>query len=270
MQKPGPAELDSICSRLLPAVEKTAQFLLDERQRFRQESVEYKGMNNLVSYVDKEAEKIMVRACREVLPEAGFITEEGTVDPTDGQSSLVWIIDPLDGTTNFVHGLPVFSVSVGLVWQGNPILGIVAHAPERKIFHAREGGGAWCNGRQIFVSKEKKLENSLLATGFPYYDFEQMPQYLSVLDHLMKNSHGLRRMGSSAIDLAYVACGIFDGFFEYNLSPWDVAGGICLVREAGGIVSDFNGTDNALFGKQIVAGGPVQPALLEAIRERWI
>jgi myo-inositol-1(or 4)-monophosphatase len=168
-----------------------------------------------------------------------------------------------------VHGLPVFSVSVGLVWEGNPILGIVAHAPERKIFHAREGGGAWCNGSQIFVSKENQLENSLLATGFPYYDFEQMPQYLSVLDHLMKNSHGLRRMGSSAIDLAYVACGIFDGFFEYNLSPWDVAGGICLVREAGGIVSDFNGTDNTLFGKQIVAGGPVQPALLEAIRERW-
>ena len=269
MQEPESSQLDRICSGLLPAAMETAGFLLEERKKFRQENVEYKGLNNLVSYVDKEAEKMLVKACRSVLPEAGFITEEATVEGGDENSELVWIIDPLDGTTNFVHGLPEFSVSIGLVWKGTPVLGIVVHAPEQKVYHARKGGGAWCNGEKISVSVESKLENSLLATGFPYYDFDLMPQYLSVLDHLMKNSHGLRRMGSSAIDLAYVASGIFDGFFEYNLSPWDVAGGICLVREAGGIVSDFQGADNALFGRQIVAGGAVQPALLQAIRERW-
>jgi myo-inositol-1(or 4)-monophosphatase len=269
MNKPSAGDLDKICSELLPSVKLTAEFLMEERKKFNQDSIEYKGLNNLVSYVDKEAEKLLVKACSEVLPEAGFITEEGTVAAAEQNSGLVWVIDPLDGTTNFVHGLPVFSVSVGLVWNGTPILGIVAIAPEGKIFHAREGGGAWCNGKQIFVSKENRLENSLLATGFPYYDFDKMPQYLTVLDYLMKNSHGLRRMGSSAIDLAYVACGIFDGFFEYSLSPWDVAGGICLVREAGGIVSDFEGNDNALFGRQIVAGGPIQAALLQVIRERW-
>ena len=269
MNKPDASALDRICSGMIPAARETAAFLLEERSKFRQDKVEYKGLNNLVSYVDKEAEKMLVKACKLILPEAGFITEEGTVEGADENQDLVWIIDPLDGTTNFVHGLPEFSVSIGLVWKGEPILGIVVHAPEHKIYHAREGGGAWCNGEKISVSAEQKLENSLLATGFPYYDFDLMPQYLSVLDHLMKNSHGLRRMGSSAIDLAYVASGIFDGFFEYNLSPWDVAGGICLVREAGGIVSDFKGADNALFGRQIVAGGAVQPALLIAIQDLW-
>ena len=269
MQKPSYEELDKICAAMLPAVKEVSSFLLEERRKFRQESVEYKGLNNLVSYVDKEAEKLLVRACSTACPGAGFITEEGTVEAASGNSGLVWIIDPLDGTTNFVHGLPEFSVSVGLVWNGTPVLGIVAHAPEGKLYHAREGGGAWCNGERIYASRESHLGNSLLATGFPYYDFDLMHRYLSVLDYLMKNSHGLRRMGSSAIDLAYVASGIFDGFFEYNLSPWDVAGGICLVREAGGIVSDFSGADNALFGRQIVAGGAVHPALLQAIRERW-
>ena len=269
MTKPSPEELDKICRLTIDLVRTTCEFLLTENQKFNLEDIEYKGLNDLVSYVDKEAEKMVVSACKKILPGAGFITEEGTVQSATEESRLVWIIDPLDGTTNFLHKLPVFSVSVGLVWEGNPILGVVGHAPEGKIYHAREGGGAWCNGKQIFVSHESSLERSLLATGFPYFNFEKMDRYLDVINHLMKSSHGLRRMGSSAIDLAYVASGIFDGFFEYNLSPWDVAAGICLVREAGGFVSDFKGEDNALFGRQLIAGGAVHPALLEAIKNRW-
>lgn len=244
-------------------------FLLEERKKFQLDKVEYKGLNNLVSYVDKEAEKMLVKACKAILPVASFIAEEGTTEDAGQNQELVWIIDPLDGTTNYVHGLPVYSVSIGLAWNGIPILGVVAHAPEKKVYYAYEGGGAWCNGERISVSTEGLLSNSLLATGFPYYDFDLMQPYLTVLDHLMKNTHGLRRMGSSAIDLAYVASGKFDGFFEYNLSPWDVAAGICLVKEAGGIVSDFSGTHNALFGRQIVAAGAIHPALLKVIKERW-
>ena len=263
-------QLDRIIHDLRPAVLRTAQFLVEENARFRRSVVEYKGLNNLVSWVDKEAEKQLVEACGAILPEASFITEEETVMPDEENKELVWIIDPLDGTTNFVHQLPEFAISIGLVFRGEPVLGMVVHAPNGKLYHARKGGGAWCNGKQLFVSKEIGLQNSLLATGFPYYDFEQMPQYLSVLDYFMKNTHGLRRLGSAAIDLALVAEGVFDGFFEYNLSPWDVAGGICLVKEAGGMVSDFNGEDNALFGRQIIAAGSVFPEMQKAIRQRWV
>ena len=261
--------LDEIIRRLMPHINKTAQFLLDENAGFSRKAVEYKGLNNLVSYVDKEAEKQLCEACHSILPEAEFITEEGMVAGASQDSQLVWIIDPLDGTTNFVHQLPEYSISVGLVQEGKPILGIVAHVPKGKFYSARKGGGAWCNGKQIFTSEESNLENSLLATGFPYYDFERMPQYLSVLDFFMKNTHGLRRIGSSAIDLAYVAEGVFDGFFEYNLSPWDVAAGICLVTEAGGMVSDFKGTSNALYGRQIIAAGKVHAQMLASIQQRW-
>jgi myo-inositol-1(or 4)-monophosphatase len=263
-------KLDDLLLQLRPFVLKTAAFLREENARFSRKMVEEKGLNNLVSWVDKEAEKQLVEACSSILPEAGFITEEGTVGASQKEDSLLWIIDPLDGTTNFVHRLPEYSISVGLVCKGEPVLGMIAHADRDKLYYARKGGGAWCNGQQLFNSSESKLSGSLLATGFPYYDFDHMPQYLEVLHHFMKNTHGLRRMGSAAIDLAYVAEGVFEGFFEYNLNPWDVAAGICLVREAGGLVTDFRGENNALFGRQIIAAGPaVHAAMLEIIRNRW-
>lgn len=263
-------KLDLIIRKLRPEVLKTAAFLAEENARFSRTAVEYKGLNNLVSWVDKEAEQQLVDACRTILPEAGFITEEETVAPDQGENELVWIIDPLDGTTNFVHQLPEFAISIGLVLRGEPLLGMVAHAAQGKLYHARKGGGAWCNGKQIFVSGVSELQHSLLATGFPYYDFDHMPQYLSVLDFFMKKTHGLRRLGSASIDLALVAEGVFEGFFEYNLSPWDVAGGICLVKEAGGFVTDFRGEENALFGRQIIAAGRVFPEMQKAIQMRWV
>ncbi len=250
--------------------ESTALFLEEQNLQFSRESVVYKGLNNLVSFVDQEAERILVEGCREILPEAGFLTEEGTVAASEkAKEGLVWIIDPLDGTTNFVHKVPMFSVSVGLVLDGTPIMGVIVHVPNRQVFYAWQGGGAWCNGNPIHVNPVNTLAESLLATGFPYFEFDKIDAYLEVIHHLMRNSHGLRRMGSAAIDMAYVACGIFEGFFEYNLSPWDVAAGICLVREAGGTVTDFAGEDNALFGKQMLAAGPVHAELLEEIRKRW-
>jgi len=263
-------DLSALCSKTVVLAKEVARFLEEENKKFSLDSVEYKGLNNLVSYVDQEAERILVQGCKTILPEAGFLTEEGTVDAAiEARKGLVWIIDPLDGTTNFVHKVPMFSVSVGLVLNGRPILGVVAHVSNHQVFYAWDGGGAWCNGEPIRVSPTPKLADSLLATGFPYFEFDKIEAYLGIIHHLMRNSHGLRRMGSAAIDLAYVACGIFEGFFEYNLSPWDVAAGICLVREAGGTVTDFTGEDNGLFGRQIVAAGPVHSEFLDQIKSRW-
>jgi myo-inositol-1(or 4)-monophosphatase len=262
--------LEEICKKVCLLTEEVSEFLSTENKKFSKDSIVYKGFNDLVSFVDKEAEKLIVTGCKAILPEAGFLTEEGTVEPGNADSTdLLWIIDPLDGTTNFVHKVPIFSISIGLVLKGTPILGVVVHVPNKETYYAWNGGGAWCNGEKISVSPVSKLSESLLATGFPYFEFDKIHAYLNIIHDLMRKTHGLRRMGSAAIDLVYVACGIFEGFFEYNLSPWDVAAGICIIREAGGTVSDFDGNDNAVYGRQIVAAGPVHSEFLGEIQAKW-
>ena len=261
---------------LIAVAREAGAFLLTERQRFNRNAVEYKGLNDLVSYVDKECEKLLVPKLRALLPDAGFITEEGTTeqaDRTDPQG-LNWIIDPLDGTTNFIHGLPIFAVSIGLAQGGRPIAGVIYDPNRDECFSAVEGQGAWLsthNGPEqpLRVSTAQRLADGLIATGFPYYNFKQMATYLNILEQLMQRSHGLRRMGSAAIDLAYVAAGRFEAFYEYNLKSWDMAAGICLVREAGGIVTDFDGGDTMLFGGDVIAGCAMQPELLSLIGEVW-
>lgn len=253
-------------------------FLLAERQQFNLDAVEYKGLNDLVSYVDKECEKLLVPKLRALLPEAGFITEEGTTEQADRTAGtppgLNWIIDPLDGTTNFIHGLPIFAVSIGLAQGQRPIAGVIYDPNRDECFSAVEGQGAWLSvgggpEQALRVSTAQRLADGLIATGFPYYNFKQMPTYLRILEQLMQRSHGLRRMGSAAIDLAYVAAGRFEAFYEYNLKSWDMAAGICLVREAGGIVTDFDGDDTMLFGGDVIAGCAIQPELLAVIGEVW-
>lgn len=262
-------------SREMARIAKDAgAFIRTENAQFSREAIEYKDVNNLVSYVDKEAEKRLVEQLHTLLPDAGFITEEGTTGTEADQNGLNWVIDPLDGTANFIHKLPVFSVSVGLVDGGRPIAGVVYDVSRDDCFTAWDGGGAYCShhggaDERIRVSPAQRLGESLIATGFPYYRFEQMSKYLQILESLMQQTHGLRRMGSAAIDLAYTACGRFDAFYEYNLNAWDMAGGIMLVREAGGVVTDFEGGSNFLFRGDIVAGCAVQPELLRVIQEYW-
>lgn len=260
-------DLKHVLSELTPRILETGNFIAGAAKSFSLEQVEFKGFNDLVSYVDKEAEKKLVSACREILPEAGFITEEGTA--TGRAEEYNWIIDPLDGTTNFVHGLPVYSVSVGLACRGKMVLGVVYEINREELFSAIRGNGAFCNGEPISVNKTTSLGNTLLATGFPYYNFNQMSVYLKILDHFMQHTHGLRRLGSAAVDLAYVACGRFDGFFEYNLNAWDVAAGILLVQEAGGTVSDFRNGEDYLFGREIIAAGGVHPEMQKVIGSLW-
>ena len=227
-----------------------AAFIRAESTRFTEASVESKSLNNLVSYVDKTAESRLVEGLGRLLPEAGFIAEEGTGERKVG---LNWIIDPLDGTTNFVHGIPCYCISVGLGGSDGMLLGVVLEVTRNESFTAWKGGGAHLNGLPIRVSQRDRLQDSLLATGFPYDDFGREAQYMELLRALMHNSRGIRRLGSAAADLAYVACGRFEAFYEYGLNPWDVAAGALLVQEAGGTVTDFINGGDWLFGEEIVA-----------------
>lgn len=244
-------DLLEVLARTKVVAKAAGDFIRNERKGFDRDKVEHKGLNDLVSYVDKETEKLIVEGLRQILPQADFITEEGTA-ARDGRS-YTWIIDPLDGTTNFIHGLPVFSVSIGLRYEEEIVLGVVYEVNNDEMFYAVKGQGAYLNGERIRVSQANALEESLIATGFPYSAFGRIDDYLKVLRALMEKCHGLRRLGSAAIDLCYVACGRVDGFFEYDLKPYDVAAGVIIVLEAGGKVSDFKQGNDYLFGGEVLA-----------------
>jgi myo-inositol-1(or 4)-monophosphatase len=246
--------LEKLCRQACEIVEEVAGFIRDEVGKVSTDEIETKSLNSLVSYVDKTAEERLVAKLAKLLPGSTFLTEEETVETQAGE--FQWIIDPLDGTTNFLHQLPCFAVSVGLRQQEEIVLGIVYEVNRRECFYAWKGGGAFLNGKPIRVSATQTLADSLVATGFPYRDYERMKPYFVVFEHFMKKTRGLRRFGAAAVDLAYVACGRFDIFFEYGLSSWDVAAGILLVQEAGGQLSDFSGGGDFLFGGEMVAATP--------------
>lgn len=260
--------LKEICNDMKSTAVLAGNFIEKESQRFKTNQIEYKDVNNVVSYVDKQAEQLIVESLRRIIPDVGFITEEGTASSED-LKGLNWIIDPLDGTANFVHGLPNYSVSLALARGKEVLVGIVYHISLKDLFWAIKGEGAFKNEEKIYVSSTKTLSESLFAVGFPYYKFDNMDKYILILESLMQKTHGLRRFGSAAIDLAYVANGYFDGFFEYNLNSWDMAAGILLVKEAGGTITDFSGGDNYLFGGDIIAGSDVQSELLQEIQRFW-
>jgi myo-inositol-1(or 4)-monophosphatase len=260
--------LSWLCDRVVELTKETGNFIRKEGKAFDLSRIEYKGFNDLVSYVDKQAEIQLVKGLKEVLPEAGFITEEGTEKPSEAE--YTWIIDPLDGTTNFLHGLPCFSVSVGLQYREEVVLGVVYEINLNECFYAWKGGGAFLNGNRIQVSGAPALGNSLICTGYPYSSMEMTELYLKILGSFMGKTHGVRRLGSAAADLAYVAAGRFEGFFEFNLNSYDVAAGVILIREAGGMVSDFRGGGDPVFGRELVASnGQVHQQMLAVIGEFW-
>lgn len=262
--------LNIIGKEVITVCEEVGDFIRTEGENFDLSRVEQKNsFNNLVSYVDKEAERRLVAALRKIFPEAGFITEEGTVEQSK-QHEYNWIIDPLDGTTNFLHGLPIFAISVALAHHQEIIFGAVYHIMRKECFHAQAGGKAYCNDKEIRVSGVTTLNESLLATGFPYYHSEKKDIYLDIIKEFLENTHGIRRLGSAAIDLAYVACGRIEGFFEYNLNPWDVAAGALIVKQAGGKVSDFKGGNNFIFGGEMCAtNSAIHDEAVKLIRNKW-
>lgn len=262
-------DLQKIIEEVIPVTKDVGYFIRTELANFDRSFIEYKGKNDLVSYVDKKSEKMLIKALNIILPQAGFLSEEDVANHQLSDKEYHWVIDPLDGTTNFLHGLPIFAISIALMQNSEIVGGVVYEVNRSECFYAWKEGGAYLDNAKIHVSRIDDLSKSLLATGFPYYNFEKMGNYLNVLNGFMQNTHGLRRFGSAAVDLVYVACGRFEGFFEYNLKPWDVAAGACIVKEAGGMVTTFNGGDNYVFGGEIVASGLVHHQMLEVIQQHW-
>ena len=243
--------LKTLCSDIEAAALTAAEFIKKESALFDINDTESKGLNNFVTYVDKGSERMLVEQLGSIIPEAGFIAEEGT--STKKGLKYNWIIDPLDGTTNFLHGVRPYAISIGLMENGEVIAGVVHEVGGNETFTAWRDGGAWLNGKNIHVSGIQSLSGSLVATGFPYNLFDRLDPYMNLLTYLVKKTHGVRRLGSASIDLAYVACGRFDLFFEYDLKLWDIAAGMLLVREAGGRFSDFSGNMNNLTGDETIA-----------------
>lgn len=242
---------EELCLFCCEIARSTGKFMANERKSFDSSKIESKGLHDLVSYVDKESEKRIISALQVLLPESGFMAEEGTTDIHGERFN--WVIDPLDGTTNYIQGLPIYAVSIGLLDRDELVLGVVYEVGRDECFYAWKDGGAYLNGESIRVSDRNNIHDALLATGFPYSEFSQLDEYLKFLKWAMTEARGVRRLGSAATDLAYVAAGRFDAFWEYDLKPWDVAAGAVIVKEAGGIVTDYKGENNFLFGREIIA-----------------
>ena len=255
-----------LCTKVISIVRLTGNFIRKEAMQFDVQKIEYKGLNDMVSYVDKTAEQKLVQNLEKLIPDAGFITEEKTINRTG--KTYTWIIDPLDGTTNFIHGIPAYGISVALYEDGLPVIGVVYELNRGEMFYSYKGGPALMNKKEIKVSTNPDLKSSLLATGFPYYQFDKQPQYLKLLTEMMQKSHGVRRIGAAAIDLVYTACGRFDAFFEYNLQQWDFAAGCFIVQQAGGEIYDFAGGNDYFTKREILAtNGKLTAEMLTAIKQ---
>ena len=247
-------DLEWLTTQVAGLVRETGVFIAAELGKVANDQIETKDKNSLVSYVDKTAEQMLVKGLKPLLPGASFMTEEETDQAQKTGSPYTWIIDPLDGTTNFLHQLPCFAISVALAYNNEIQIGVVLEVNRGELFKAWKGGGAYLNNNPIRVSNTHKLEDALIATGFPYIDFSHFDVYLPVFNHLLRNCRGIRRWGAAAVDLVYVACGRFDGFFEGSLNAWDVAAGLLIVEEAGGSSCDFNGGNAQWFGGKVIAG----------------
>ena len=218
--------------------------------------VSSKQVNDFVTEVDVACEKTIIETLLTAYPGHGIWAEESGTEHGAQDSEFVWIIDPLDGTTNFIHGLPVYCVSIALAVKGKIEQAVVYDPTRNDLFTATKGRGAYMNDRRIRVSKRIHMEECLISTGFPYRAGDNLPRYLSMLGDIMPRCAGVRRPGAAALDLAYVAAGFTDGFFESNLQPWDVAAGSLLIQEAGGLVGNFSGEADFLETGECMAGAP--------------
>lgn len=235
-------------------------------ERFhRKRTVAHKGAIDLVTDADTAAEEAILRVIRERFPDHAILAEESGAQ---GTSDIRWIVDPLDGTTNYAHGVPQFAVTIGCEAEGVVDVGVIYDPMRDELFWAVRGEGAFLNGEPIGVSSTARLEDAILCTGFPYWIHENFEKPLALFGAYLRRVQAVRRYGAAAIDLAWLACGRFDGFFELGLEPWDVAAGVLLIEEAGGVVTHLDGSPMRLDGGQILAAPPrLHPALLEIARE---
>ena len=229
-------------------------------------TVTTKAANDYVSEVDRAAEDAIVRVLQEAYPSHAILAEESGAS---GKSEFQWIIDPLDGTTNFLHGFPQYAVSIALTQKGVLSQAVIYDPVHNDLFTASRGRGAYLNDKRLRISKRINLQKSLIGTGFPFREFSQIDAYLAMFRDLTQKTAGLRRAGSAALDLAYVAAGRLDGFWEFGLSPWDMAAGSLLIIEAGGLVGDLEGNGGHLESGNIVAGNPkIFSQLVQALAPR--
>lgn len=244
---------EDTCRLVVELVKDVSQFVMAEYHKLSTSDIVHKAKNDLVSYVDIGTEKRLVEGLSQILPGSEFLAEEDHNTLENPRGKTFWIIDPIDGTTNYIYKIPAFCMSVAL-WDKDEIkLGVVYDPMHDECFYAWEGGGAWCNNSPVKINQTALLQNALLATGFPYNRFEKLDEIVSILKLFLLKSQDVRRLGAAALDLCYVACGRFDGFWEFYLKPWDVAAASLIVQEAGGKVSDFKGGENYLFTGEIVA-----------------
>jgi len=250
------------------AARRAGDIIIRSLNRVHQLDVRSKGRNDFVTEVDTVVEQDIIATIRKSYPDHGFLAEEsGAQQDGRGEDQYTWIIDPLDGTTNFLHGFPQFAVSIALQHRGKLLQAVVYDPMRQELFTASRGDGAQLDGRRIRVSKQIELEGALIGTGFPYRaNLNYLDAYMPMLRLMMEKTAGIRRPGSAALDLAYLAAGRIDGFFEFGLGPWDTAAGTLLITEAGGMVGTLSGHEYKQEG-HIVAGTPkVYAAIVEAIR----
>lgn len=249
--------MNPMLNMAIKAAHEAGDIIARSADRIDQLQIENKDKNDFVSEIDRAAEDTIIGILKKAYPDHSFIGEES--GKTEGTSSVYeWIIDPLDGTTNFLYGIPHYAVSIALKKNGKLDQGVVYDPMRDDLFHASRGGGAFLNNRRIRVSKRLSLENALLATGIPYRpdQSEIVDVYQTTMKALMLNTAGVRRAGSASLDLAYVAAGRYDGFWEFGLQEWDIAAGVLLVQEAGGLVGDMQGGENHMKSGDIVAANP--------------
>ena len=259
-------DIERIEKQTIDLVREVGRFIKEQREQFDASKIEHKGLHDYVSYVDKGSERQLVDGLSQILPGCGFIVEENTAGHSTEDD--IWIIDPLDGTTNFLHNVYPFAISVALQHKGELVLGIVYELGRDELFHSA-GNGVFRNGKPISASAAPDLEQSLIVTGFPISKYGRLDGHVATVKEIVLHSQGIRRTGSAASDLAYVACGRFDGYFEYGLNPWDVAAGAFIAKQAGAIVSDYRGGTDYLFGGEILAASKnVYPRLLDILKSK--
>jgi myo-inositol-1(or 4)-monophosphatase len=215
-----------------------------------------KGPNDFVSEVDQAAEQAIIDVLLEAYPDHGILAEESGRTRGSKTSEFTWIIDPLDGTTNFLHGFPVYAVSIALAHRGQVQQAVVYDPTRNDLFYASRGRGAFLNDRRLRVSKRTRISDALIGTGFPFRKGDNFKRYVKMFEEVMQSCAGLRRPGAAALDLCYVAAGFYDGFFETGLNPWDVAAGSLMITEAGGLIGNFTGEADYLYQREVVAGNP--------------